>query len=167
MRGAMQLLHRTTGRRAVHLNSPESRHRPFCGCNDQRAAVSSKKLYDAFLRDASLISATWTASAAHRRRQTKKGDPSYLSTGLTAGAREALNKSWRCSAPRLGIQCEKESTAIAVAMASISDEAMRPKRGCDACRGLVQRFLSPLCGPASFVATERRWRKRRAEIGAR
>ena len=39
------------------------------------------------------------------------------------------------------MQCEKESTAIAVAMASISDEAMRPKRGYDARRGLVQRFL--------------------------
>ena len=83
-----------------------------------------------------------------QRKEPKKGDPDIrpdpgLAVETSRGPkldRGTLNKSWRCSAPRFGMQCEEKSAAIAQAMASIFDEAMRPKRGCDARRGLVQRF---------------------------
>ena len=54
-----------------------------------------------------------------------------------------LDKSARIDAPGFGMGCEAQSAAIPEGIASICNEADRPKPGCDSRDGLVQRCPKP------------------------
>jgi hypothetical protein len=61
-------------------------------------------------------------------------------TMTTNCARETLNMPTRCGAPWLGMQGEEKRGTMALAVASVFYEAMRPNHRCDAQVGLVARF---------------------------
>ena len=64
--------------------------------------------------------------------------PQRRAATLVAGLKATLIKSPRVRAPRFGMGCKAQTTAIATAMARICNAADRPKRGCATREGLDQ-----------------------------
>ena len=61
--------------------------------------------------------------------------------GANARPKATLNKSPRWRAPWFGMGCKAQTAAIAAAIARMCNAADRPKQGCAAREGLVQRCL--------------------------